>query len=125
MRVVKIAIGLACGVTLLLLILACTVKSPEVVLYEETIELLMRRTGISSDQAVKAYYPTLTSIESTLSRIAYLKQIIQSHRQNPAPSINEEEALRLKAYNQSINQLRKAVRTELYRLIDTYSQNQP
>ena len=50
MRTVKIATGLACGLTILLLILALSIRNSETELYDETVQMLMEGEGIDSEE---------------------------------------------------------------------------
>ncbi|OJJ17020.1 hypothetical protein BKI52_30350 [marine bacterium AO1-C] len=123
MRVFKITAGLACGVTLLLFVLASTSKSPEAVLYKKTVEMLMKQEGLTSAKEIEAHFPSLKDVRSHMRQIAELKQVIASKNQNPAPVIGKEETLKLAGYQKKIRQLQRVVRTKLSQLTATYAEN--
>ena len=117
MRGIKIAAGTACGLTVLLLVLAFSLRNPEMALYEKTVEMLESQEGLSIDRSIEEHFPQLIAIRSNIKKMADLKQMILRKTQSPASMLNEEEVLQLKNYRQSLEELRKKVRTELTQLI--------
>lgn len=125
MIVLKIAAGFAFGVMILLFVLIFTIKNPETALYDKTVEMLMRQEGVTTDREIKERYPILIEVQSNISRIAELNQIVLSKIQSPTPITNEEEALQLENYMQRVRELRKGVRTDLSRLTTAYAEGRP
>ncbi|MEM8526403.1 MAG: hypothetical protein AAGG68_17305 [Bacteroidota bacterium] len=125
MKTIKIAAAVACGLTILLLVLTFTVENPELALYEETVQKLMAQEGINCDQEIKRRFPILLGIEKKMDRMANLKQLVLDKTRSPAPIITEKEVLQLEYYKKKINQLRKDVIMELSQLTATYVIDQP
>ena len=125
MKVVKIAVGIARGLTILLCVLAFTLQSPEQSQYDKTVEMLMEQEGISSVQELEARFPVLASIQFCMHRIDHLTQLIQTKTRSLAPSVTEEETAQLEYYMRKIHQLQQEVSTELSGLLTHYEGVQP
>jgi len=125
MRIAKIAVATACGLTLLLLTLTFMVKNPEVALYEQTVEILMKQENLASSQEVDERFPILIDVRAKMNQIADLKRFVLDKTQSPAPIITEEEMLQLEYYKQKIYQLRKGVKVDLSQLVAIYTESQP
>lgn len=125
MSVIKITAGFACGLPILLLVLALAVKNPETTRYEQTVERLMVQEGLTTEREIEAHFPVLNEIKSKLDQITQLNQLILSKTQGPVPIISEREARKLENYRQRIRELRQGVRTELSLTIATYAKDRP
>lgn len=125
MSVAKMAAGFACGLTILLLVLAFTVKKPETVLYEKTVKILMRQEGLTTDREIEERFPVLNEIQSNMDQMAQLNQFILSKTQGPVPMTSEKESRELEYYRQKVRQLRQGVKTELSHIIATYAEDRP
>lgn len=125
MKAVKFAAGLACGLTVLLLILAFTVKNPEVALYEDTVEKLRQATGIPAEQSMEEQFPALAEIQADLKRIAELNQYVNSQSRCPAPDMSREEMQKRELQLEQIQRLRTTVRLKLSQLLAANSRDQP
>lgn len=123
MRTIKIAGALACFITVLVIALAFTTQNPETEMYEETIAMLRKQEGLTSDLECEERYPLLVNIKLNLNQIAYLNQIVLNKSRNPAPMVTEDEASQLEYYRQKIHQLKKGVRTELSQLIAVHAKH--
>jgi len=124
MRTIKIAAAVACGLIILLLALTFTVENPEIAQYEKTVEILMEREHLTSEQALEKHFPTLVAIRSKIDQLSELNRMIADKTRSPAPIITEEEVLQLKHCREKIRQLRKGITLELSQLITTYSVDQ-
>lgn len=122
---VKIAAGLAGGITIVLFVLALTIKNPETALYEKTVETLMAQEGVTSEREVEKRFPQLIDIKSTMSQVTDLNRTMQRVAQNPAPMMTEQESQQMEHHRQKMHQLRQKIRVELSQLIVTYAEHQP
>ncbi len=125
MNAVKIAVGFAGGITILLVVLALNVKNPETALYDKTVEMLMKQEGVTSELELEKRFPELIDIKSTMSQVTDLNQTMQRAAQNPAPMMTEGESWQMEYHRQRMHQLRHEVRAELSQLIVTYAERQP
>lgn len=125
MSVAKTAAGIACGLTMLLLVLAFNIKKPETALYEKTVKILMRQEGLTTEQEIEERFPELNEIQSNMNQMAKLNQIVLRKTQGPSAITSEEENRELESYRQRLWQLRKKVRTELSQTIAIYTEVQP
>lgn len=121
MRFIKIAGAFACFITILIIALAFTGKNLETEMYEETVDMLMKQEGMTSDLACEERYPILVDVKTNLNLIASLNQIVLNKSRNPAPMVTEDEASQMEYYQQQIQQLKKVVRKELTQLIAEYT----
>jgi len=120
MRFIKIAGAFACFITVVVIALAINGKNPETEMYEETVDMLMKQDGMTSDLECQERYPILVDIKKNMSKITSLNQIVLSKSRNPAPIVTEDEVFEVEYYRQTIQQLKKGVRTELSQLIAVY-----
>lgn len=125
MKTIKIAAGLACGLTILLLVLISASEDPEATLFKETIELLMKQEGLASVRETKARFPELTEVQDDLERISALSQLLLRKGQSPAPNLSEGEQLQMNHHARLIRELRKGVRRKLSRLVVARAGEQP
>ncbi|RMF00614.1 MAG: hypothetical protein D6772_06140 [Bacteroidetes bacterium] len=113
MEAIKLAAGLACGLILLLCSVLVFVSTPENERYEQTVETLKRRQGLSSVEEVLAVFPQLQGIQLKIRRISYLHDQIHRITEGPAPDVSEEESRCIQAYMEEIHQLRQHVKQGL------------
>lgn len=125
MKYLKIAAILAGSFLIALFTLIFKVENPEVTLYEQTVETLMRQKGLTSKPEIEEYFPALIDIQSKMHKITKLNEFVLRKTQSPPPILTENESLQLLHYLEEIPQLRKEVRTELFLLLETYAETQP
>lgn len=125
MSVAKTAASIACGLTMLLLVLAFNIKKPETALYEKTVKILMKQEGLTTEQEIEERFPELIEIRSNMNQMAKLNQMVLRKTQGPSAITSEEENRELESYRQRLWQLRKKVRTELAQTIAIYTEVQP
>ena len=125
MNIVKVATGLACGLTMLLLVLALRTEKSETALYNKTVEVLMEQEGTNSEQETAALFPVLVGIQADLRRIAHLSLVIAQKTKGAVQIRTEGEALHLEDYRQTVAVLQKNVRSKLSQLLAAYNKNQP
>ena len=121
MDAVKVSIGLALSSFFVLFGLIIFIGNPEQEDYENTVESLMIRDGLSSVQEVWDSFPELVAIKSNMERIAFLKRNINALTGGPAPNVSTEEMLLIDAYQNEIVQLQKKVNDELTKLKAAHS----
>ena len=114
---VKMAMGLACSISLVLLLVILATENPERALFERTVEELMAREGLNTFNEVIKSFPILKSIEADINRMGHLNRMIQSNAGGPAPVITKAKSLEMQECNQEIRQLRERVTRELLQLL--------
>lgn len=121
MDLIKFSVGCACGFLMILITLIIVLENPDKKRYEQTIESLMSREGLSSVQEVLDSFPELKNIKYKLERIAFLKSSLSSSTGGPAPNLSKAESLEVQAYRQEIRQLRNHIKQELSQLNTFYA----
>jgi len=109
---IKIFTGIAISFFLLLFILVLFVKNPEKQRFEEAVQSIMIREGLTY-QEVLAYHPELKQVESHLKRIDYLNKIIYNKTAGPAPNVSGQAGNQLTKYSKEIRLLRKTIDEQL------------
>lgn len=114
----------ACGVIILLFMLSITLKNTETQRYEETVEMLMHKEGLSSAEEADERFPILIEIRAMMTRIDDLNKRVHRKAHSPAPIISQEESLQLTQAMQRVRQLRHGVKTGLAQLLASYAEGQ-
>ena len=117
MTAIKIATSIACGILLLLGILIVFAQNPEQKSFDDTVELLMEREGLTSSSEVIKSFPELEQIESKMQQISQLKTATQRLTGGPAPNPSIEEQRQIELHRKNIEQLREEVHIELRQLM--------
>nr|WP_298995983.1 hypothetical protein [uncultured Allomuricauda sp.] len=125
MNSVKITIALASSVLIFLLGLLLFIKNSEKDLYDQTVEMVMAHQGLTTTDELGKFCPELNDIKRKMDQIGRLNSNIHSLTAGPAPNISENQSEAIFAMTDEIETLRKDVRIELTKLMNTYSEGQP
>lgn len=125
MKAVKIAVGFASGIMILLSTLLFTVENPETAMFEETILLLKEQKGLSSTQEVMDSFPALKGIKSQLDEIAYKKGYMLRKTGGPSPVLNEAETQYLEGLLEELQNLRNNVSQGLVQFLANQAKELP
>lgn len=125
MNGIKVTVGLACSLLLVLLLALVFVKNPEKGLYGKTLETLMIQEGLTSLQEVMAHFPILKEVKTNMQRIEHLQKSIQSHTGGPAPQLSRADRQHLQACRQEVQQLRTTIESTLRELLVQSAAKQP
>ena len=116
MNIVKVALGLASGLLIVLFFLLYTVHNTEQAMYKRTIRELMRKGNLKASEEVISAFPELVDIERKMEKAKYLSTIVNSKIQSPAPLMSENESLYVQKQMGEIRQMRKEIREDIEEL---------
>lgn len=121
---VKVAVGTACSILVVLVLLLVFLKNPERALYDRTMETLMIQEGFSSQEELQKRFPKLRDIDLKMKRIASLNANIRCLTGGPAPNISEKERQQLSQFREEIKLLERSIKEELTLMAEPYNEDQ-
>ena len=116
MNIVKVALGLASGLLIVLFLLLFMVQNTEQAMYKQMIKELMRKGKLKASEEVISAFPELVDIERKMEKAKYLSTIVNSKIQSPAPLMSENESLYVQKQMGEIRQMRKEIREDIEEL---------